>query len=458
MSILSRSFQKIMDTIKGKKHIQEKDLELMMKDICLSFLEADVNYDVIAHFNHLIREKAVGKEVLKGLEPQQQVVKIINEVLTTVLGSKNIPLQLNNPYDVVLLVGLQGSGKTTTAGKLAYFVEKKLNKKVLLIAADTYRPGAVEQLVGIGEKINIDVFFQQNETTMNIIDNGLKYALHNGFETVIIDTTGRSALDQDMLDEIKTIKEKVKPSETLIVADSLLGQQASVVAKGFHEALDATGVIMTKMDADIKGGSVLSIKYVTNLPIKFISSSEKHDDDNFEIFYPDRMSSRLLGMGDMLTLIEKVEDKVNSEQDKKLVNRLLQDDYNYHDLQKQFKLLKKIGSMKKILNFIPGIGSKIRNMPMLDKDIDKDIITQFETIIQSMTKEERLQPQLIQSNNRRRSRIAKGSGNKLKDVNLLIDFIEKQKQISKKMGNMYPDNLSALDNPEELLKQFMDQN
>ncbi|WP_017193623.1 signal recognition particle protein [Vaccinium witches'-broom phytoplasma] len=454
MSILSRSFQKIMDTIKGKKHIQEKDLELMMKDIRLSFLEADVNYDVIAHFNHLIREKAVGKEVLKGLEPQQQVVKIINEVLTTVLGSKNIPLQLNNPYDVVLLVGLQGSGKTTTAGKLAYFVKKKLNKKVLLIAADTYRPGAVEQLVGIGEKINIDVFFQQNETTLNIIDNGLKYALHNGFETVIIDTTGRSALDQDMLDEIKTIKEKVKPSETLIVADSLLGQQASVVAKGFHEALDATGVIMTKMDADIKGGSVLSIKYVTNLPIKFISSSEKHDDDNFEIFYPDRMSSRLLGMGDILTLIEKVEDKVNSEQDKKLMDRLLQDDYNYNDLQRQFKLLKKIGSMKKILNFIPGIGSKIRNMPMLDKDI----IAQFETIIQSMTKEERLQPQLIQSNNRRRSRIAKGSGNKLKDVNLLMDFIEKQKQISKKMGNMDPDKLSALDNPEELLKQFMDQN
>ncbi|WEK82727.1 MAG: signal recognition particle, subunit FFH/SRP54 [Candidatus Phytoplasma pruni] len=454
MSILSRSFQKIMDTIKGKKHIQEKDLELMMKDIRLSFLEADVNYDVITHFNHLIKEKVVGKEVLKGLEPQQQVVKIINEVLTTVLGSKNIPLQLNNPYDVVLLVGLQGSGKTTTAGKLAYFVEKKLNKKVLLIAADTYRPGAVKQLVGIGEKINIDVFFQQNTTTMNIIDNGLKYALHNGFETVIIDTTGRSALDQDMLDEIKTIKEKVKPSETLIVADSLLGQQASVVAKGFHEALHATGVIMTKMDADIKGGSVLSIKYVTNLPIKFMSSSEKHDDDNFEIFYPDRMSSRLLGMGDMLTLIEQVEDKVTSEQDKKLVDRLLQDDYNYHDLQKQFKLLKKIGSMKKILNFIPGIGSKIRNMPMLDKDI----ITQFETIIQSMTKEERLQPQLIQSNNRRRCRIAKGSGNKLKDVNLLIDFIEKQKQISKKMGNMELDNLSALDNPEELLKQFMDQN
>ncbi|XXP77044.1 MAG: signal recognition particle protein [Lettuce witches'-broom phytoplasma] len=454
MSILSRSFQKTMDIIKGKKHIQEKDLELMMKDIRLSFLEADVNYDVITHFNHLIKEKAVGKEVLKGLEPQQQVVKIVNEVLTTVLGSKNIPLQLNNTYDVVLLVGLQGSGKTTTAGKLAYFVEKKLNKKVLLIAADTYRHGAVEQLVGIGKKINIDVFFQQNETTMNIIDNGLKYALHNGFETVIIDTTGRSALDQDMLDEIKTIKEKVKPSETLVVADSMLGQQASVVAKGFHEALDATGVIMTKMDADIKGGSVLSIKYVTNLPIKFMSFSEKHDDDNFEIFYPDRMSSRLLGMGDMLTLIEQVEDKVNSEQDKKLVNRLLQDDYNYHDLQKQFKLLKKIGSIKKILNFIPGIGSKIRNMPMLDKDI----ITQFETIIQSMTKEERLKPQLIQSNNRRRSRIAKGSGNKLKDVNLLIDFIEKQKQISKKMGNTNPDNLSALDNPEELLKQFMDQN
>ncbi|KOR75746.1 Signal recognition particle GTPase [Candidatus Phytoplasma pruni] len=454
MSILSRSFQKIMDTMKGKKHIQEKDLELMMKDIRLSFLEADVNYDVITHFNHLIKEKAVGKEVLKGLEPQQQVVKIINDVLTTVLGSKNIPLQLNNPYDVVLLVGLQGSGKTTTAGKLAYFVKKKLNKKVLLIAADTYRPGAVKQLVSIGEKINIDVFFQQNKNTMNIIDNGLKYALHNGFETVIIDTTGRSALDQDMLDEIKTIKEKVKPSETLIVADSLLGQKASVVAKGFHEAFHATGVIMTKMDADIKGGSVLSIKYVTNLPIKFMSSSEKHDDDNFEIFYPDRMSSRLLGMGDMLTLIEQVEDKVNSEQDKKLVDRLLQDDYNYHDLQKQFKLLKKIGSMKKILNFIPGIGSKIRNMPMLDKDI----ITQFETIIQSMTKEERLQPQLIQSNNRRRCRIAKGSGNKLKDVNLLIDFIEKQKQISKKMGNMELDNLSALDNPEELLKQFMDQN
>jgi signal recognition particle subunit SRP54 len=455
MSILSKSFQKIIDTVKGQKHIQEKDLELMMKDIRLSFLEADVNYDVIVHFNNLIKEKAIGKEVLKGLDSQQQVVKIIKEVLTNVLGSKNIPLQLNNSYDVVLLVGLQGSGKTTTAGKLAYFVKKKLNKKVLLIAADTYRPGSVEQLVGIGEKININVFFQKNETTMNIIFNGLKYAINNGFETIIIDTTGRSYLDQYMLDEIKTIKQKVKPSETLIIADSMLGQQSSEVAKGFHEALDATGVIMTKMDADIKGGSVLSIKYVTNLPIKFISSSEKHDDDNFEIFYPDRMASRILGMGDMLTLIERVEDKFNSEQDKKIVDRLLQNDYNYHDLQKQFKLLKKIGSIKNILNFIPGISSQIRNIPMLDKDI----ITQFEAIIESMTKEERLYPQLIKSNNRRRIRIAKGSGNKLKDVNLLIDFIEKQKQISKKMNIIDPNNLNTLENnAEELLKQFMDKN
>ncbi|MFR0367731.1 signal recognition particle protein [Candidatus Phytoplasma palmae] len=454
MNFLNNSFQKIINKIKNKKFIQEKDIELIMKEIRLSFIEADVNYEVITRFNELIKKKSLGKEILKGLNAQQQIIKIIRDTLTEILGFENVGLNLSKKMDTILLIGLQGSGKTTISGKLSFFIKKKLNKKVLLIAADTYRYGAIDQLIAIGEKISVEVFFQKNNKVLDIIKNGLKYALLNNFETVIIDTAGRLSIDKELIKELQKIKLISAPSEVLIVCDALLGQESAIVAKSFNEQIGATGVILTKMDADIKGGSALSIKSVTNLPIKFISSSEKHDDE-FEIFYPERMASRILGMGDILTLIDNIEEKIDKEKDQKIFNRILQEDYNYFDLIKQINLIKKLGSLKKILNFVPMIGNQIKNFPFLENDI----IKKMESLIKSMTIEEKRNPKLIESNNRRRIRISKGSGNNLKDVNSLIIFIKKQKEISKKMGNLANNNLlDNLTNEQDIIKKFFDKN
>ncbi|KND62753.1 Signal recognition particle, subunit Ffh SRP54 [Candidatus Phytoplasma phoenicium] len=450
MSFLKDGFKKIMDKIKGKKYIKQQDIETIMEDIRLSFIEADVNYEVIAKFNHLIQQKTLNQRVVHKLDAQEQVIKIIKDTLVEILGIKNIPLQLNNSFDTIMLIGLQGSGKTTNAGKLSFLINRKYQKKVLLIAADIYRFGAIEQLINIGKQINIEVFFQNNENVLNIVRNGLQHAMYNGFETVIIDTAGRLSIESEMIEEIQQIKKIANPSEILIVVDALLGQQSVNIVQSFHQQLNATGVILTKMDADIKGGVALSIKYMTQLPIKFISSSEKHNDDNFEIFYPERIVSRLLNMGDLLTLIENVEDKINTEQDKNTLHSLLKNDYNYYDLEKQLKLLKKMGSMKKILQFIPGLGSKMKNMPI----IEEDILKRFQSIINSMTKEEKQQPQLIANNNRRRNRISQGSGHKLNDIYSLIQFIQKQKQIAKQIGN-FKDDENDVFNPENLLNKFI---
>ncbi|AYJ01280.1 signal recognition particle protein [Candidatus Phytoplasma ziziphi] len=448
MSFLSDGFSKIINKIRGKKFISSQDIETIMKEIRVSLLEADVSYEVITEFNELIKQKTLGQEVLKGIKPQEQVIKIIKDILTIILGHKNTALSLDKKLNIILLMGLQGSGKTTTAGKLSFWIKKKMQKKVLLIAADMYRFGAVEQLKSIGEKTGIEVFTQKDEKVLDIVNNGIKYAEQNNFDTVIVDTAGRLTIDNEMIEEIKNIKKKVNPSDVLIVADALLGQQSVNIAKSFHEQIGATGIILTKMDSDTKGGAALSMKYITNLPIKFTSSSEKHNDDNFEIFYPERMASRILDMGDILTLIDNVEDKINTKQDKEVLDRILQEDYNYNDLIKQLKLLKKLGSMNKMLSFIPGINSKIKKMPFLESDV----IQKFRSIIQSMTKEERLKPKLIENNNRRRTRIVKGSGSEPADISHLIEFIKKQKQISKQMKNL---DLNDVNNPEDLLSKFL---
>ncbi|WCA22250.1 signal recognition particle protein [Candidatus Phytoplasma oryzae] len=453
MSFLNESLQKIIDKIKNTKYIKEKDIEIIMKEINLSFIKADVNYEVVNKFNKLIQKEALGTKILKGLNPQQQIIKIIKDILIEILGSKEINLNLsnNNILNIILLIGLQGSGKTTTAGKLSLFIEKKLNKKVLLIAADIYRFGAIEQLIQIGKKINISVFFKKNEKINKIIEDGLKYALNNKFDTVVIDTAGRLTIDNEMIGELNNIKTQTNPSEILIVSDAILGQSSVEVVKNFHEKIKATGVILTKMDADIKGGTALSIRYMTKLPIKFISSSEKYNDDNFEVFYPERIVSRILGMGDILTLIENVEEKINSKEEEKILKKILNTEYNYNDLKKQLKIIKKMGSLTKILNFIPGISSQIKNMPILETDFLK----KYDAMINSMTNEEKIYPYLIESNNRRRKRIATGSGNTIQDVDSLIKFIQKQKQISSKI-NKLKDNekLDKLKNPEDFLKNF----
>ncbi|WP_334330788.1 signal recognition particle protein [Candidatus Phytoplasma prunorum] len=453
MDFLSNSFQKIINKIKGIKLIKEKHIEEIMEEIRLSLLKADVNYEVVEEFSAKIKSKALGQEILKSLNPDQQVIKILNDTLVEILNSKNINLNFanNNEITTFMLIGLQGSGKTTTAGKLAVLARKKFQKKVLLIACDIYRPGAIEQLQDIGNKININVFFKKDVTVENIISEGLKYASLNQYDVVIVDTAGTLSINKVMIQELKMIKNLSNPSEILLVIDVLFGKEIVNVAKTFNEKLQVTGVILTKMDADVKGGAVLSVKATTKLPIKLMSSSEKNDD--LEVFDAKRMASRLLGMGDILTVIEKLTDNIEQKQGKKMIDRLLEDDYNYYDFQKQLKMLKKIGSIGSLLKLIPGLSSKFGNLNLQDFELNK-----FESIIKSMTKEEKFKTHLISSSSRRRMRIAKGSGVKQKDVLNLISLLEQQKKIAKKMGNFKQNKINLEQDPNFILEKILNQN
>ncbi|MGA0448026.1 MAG: signal recognition particle protein [Candidatus Phytoplasma pyri] len=454
MDFLSNSFQKIINKIKGIKIIKEKHIEEIMEEIRLSLLQADVNYEVVEEFNAKVKSKALGQEVLKSLNPSQQVIKILNDTLVEVLNSKNINLNFanNNEITTFMLVGLQGSGKTTTVGKLAVLVHKKFQKKVLLIACDIYRPGAIEQLQDIGNNINVNVFFKKDSIVENIISEGLKYASLNQYDVVIIDTAGTLSINETMIQELKIIKNLSNPSEIFLVVDVLFGKEITNVAKTFNEKLQLTGIILTKMDADVKGGAVLSVKATTKLPIKLMSSSEKII-DNLEFFDAKRMASRLLGMGDILTVIEKVTDNIDQKQGKKMIDRLLEDDYNYYDFQKQLKMLKKIGSFGSLLKFIPGLSSKLGNLNLKDFELNK-----FESIIKSMTKEEKSKTNLISLSSRRRIRIAKGSGVKQKDVLNLISLLEQQKKIAKQMSNFKDDKINLEQDPNSILEQILNQN
>ncbi|MBS2126135.1 signal recognition particle protein ['Fragaria x ananassa' phyllody phytoplasma] len=446
MSILGDGLQKIINKINGKKIIEPKDIETIMKDIRLSLIEADVHLKVIDKFHDIIYQKNLKQEVLKGLKPKEQIIKIINETLTQILGATRADLSLMPEPHVttMMLIGLQGSGKTTTAGKLALWLRKKNNKKVLLIACDVYRPGAIEQLKTIGKQINIDVFSKKETTNVSvnkIIEEGLQYAKNQRHDVAIIDTAGRLTIDERMMQELQQIKSQCQPSEVLLIIDALSGQQSAENAQSFHQQVGATGVILTKMDADIKGGTALSVRTMTQLPLKFTSSSETID--SLEQFNPDRMASRILGMGDILTLIETVTEKIDLDQGKKMVDKFFKDSYNYYDFQKQLKTLKKMGSFSKILNFIPGLGGKMKH---ISSNLNDEGLKKFEVLIQSMTLEEKKNPQLITSSSRRRLRIASGSGNKLSDVNQLINILEQQKKMTKQMKKFNNKDMSKLQN------------
>ncbi|WP_349401953.1 signal recognition particle protein Ffh [Candidatus Phytoplasma solani] len=441
MSILGDGLQKIINKIQGKTIIESKDIETIMQEIRLSLIQADVNIKVVDKFHDLISQKSLKQEVLKGLKPKEHIIKIINETLTQILGSTRADLILKPKPNLttIMLIGLQGSGKTTTAGKLALWLRKKNNRKVLLIACDVYRPGAIEQLKTIGKQIKIDVFSNENPKVVNIVDEGLQYAKKEGYDAVIIDTAGRLNIDKKMMNELQEIKTKCNPSEVLLIIDALTGQQSAHNAQSFHQQVGATGIILTKMDADTKGGASLSVRTMTQLPLKFISSSETID--FLESFNPDRMASRLLGMGDVLTLIETVTDKIDPVQGKKMMDRFFDNNYNYYDFQKQLKTLKKMGSFSKILSFIPGLGNKIKN---LSADINDENLKKFEVLIQSMTNKERKNPQLISLSGKRRVRIAVGSGNKLTDINQLITLLEQQKKLAKQMKNFNDQDFTKL--------------
>lgn len=413
-----------------KDYLNEKDVDEMMKEIRLSLLEADVNINVVNSFVNDCKQIALGEKIMKGLNPGQQVVKVVSDELTKFMGSSESNLVFNEKgISTIMLIGLQGAGKTTHAGKLAKFIQKNYSKKVLLVACDIYRPAAIEQLKTVSEVVDT-AFFEMGKTNpVEISKAALKKAKDEGYDVVIIDTAGRLEIDVPLIKELKDIKKEVNPTEILLTVDSMMGQEAANVAQTFNSEVGITGVILTKLDGDQRGGAALSVKRVTGVPIKFSGIGEKMED--LEVFYPDRMASRILGMGDVLTLIEKAEDAISEEDSQKLMEKMMNGTYNYNDLLKQMKMIKRMGKLSGILKMIPGM-SNIQQL----KDVDDSQMDFIPVVISSMTKEERRDPSLIAMSSQRKRRIAAGSGRSLTEVNKVEQMLEKQKKAFKMLSNM----------------------
>ena len=445
---LSSRLQMAMRRLTGRGYLTESDIDEMMREVRLSLLEADVNFKVVKQFIANIKEQAVGEKILKGLNPGQQVVKIVHDELKRVMGEDAEGIRFNmSGITTIMTIGLQGSGKTTAIGKLAVHIRKNDKKSVLLIAADVYRPAAIEQLKTIGKQIDVEVFDRGLIDARQIVKEGLQYAKDKKFDVVIIDTAGRLHIDEKMMQELVDVKEIAKPNEILLTVDAMTGQDAANICKSFHDQLQATGAILTKLDGDTRGGAALSIKEVSGIPIKFASSGEKMD--AFEVFHPERMASRILGMGDVLTLIEKATDAIDEDEAKNMMEKLMRDTFNYNDLMKQFKMVKRMGSISKILGFIPGLGNMKQAMSQVDdKQFDK-----MAALISSMTEDERKDPKLLDSSSRRRERIARGSGMSVADLNRLRQALDTQKKMMKQMMNMDERQLGNLQkNPGQLVQ------
>ncbi|MCR5741936.1 MAG: signal recognition particle protein [Gammaproteobacteria bacterium] len=413
-----------------KDYLNEKDIDEMMKEVRLSLLEADVNIKVVNSFVNDVKQKALGEKIMKGLNPGEQVVKVVSDELTKVLGSENVELKFSDTKPTVyMLIGLQGAGKTTHAGKLAKYISKNYSKKVLLVACDVYRPAAIDQLKTVGAQVNTDVFSEGAINPVKIAKDALAKAKAEEYDLVIIDTAGRLEIDDKLIDELKEIKKEVKPTEILLTVDSMMGQQAAQVADTFNKEVGITGAILTKLDGDQRGGAALSVKSVTGVPIKFSGIGEKMDD--LEVFYPERVSGRILGMGDILTLIEKAEESLSEEDSEKMMQKMMDGTFNYNDLLKQIKMINRMGKLSGLLKLIPGMG----NIAQL-RDIDDSALEFIPIIINSMTKEERRDPDLIAYSSNRKRRIARGSGRSVSDVNKLEQMLEKQKKTFKMMANM----------------------
>jgi signal recognition particle subunit SRP54 len=444
---LSSRLQMAMRRLTGRGFLTENDIDEMMREVRLSLLEADVNFKVVKTFIANIKEKALGEKILKGLNPGQQVVKLVFDELKRVMGEEAEGIRYNiNGLTTIMTIGLQGSGKTTAIGKLGVYIRKNEKKKVMFIAADVYRPAAIEQLVTIGKQINVEVFEKGLIDARTIVKDGLAYAKQNQYDVVIIDTAGRLHIDEKMMQELIDVKEIAKPTEILLTVDAMTGQDAANICKSFHEQLNATGAILTKLDGDTRGGAALSIREVSGIPIKFASSGEKMD--AFEMFHPERMASRILGMGDVLTLIEKATESIDEDEAKNMMEKLMSDTFNYNDLMKQFKMIKKMGSMSKLLGFIPGMG----NIKQAASQIDDKQFDKMGVLIHSMTEDERRDPKLVDTSSKRRERIAKGSGMLVADLNRLRQALDTQKKMMKKMMNMDEKELESLSkNPAKMM-------
>ncbi len=437
---LSSRLQMAMRRVTGRGRLNEKDIEEMLKEVRLSLLEADVNYKVVKQFLAGVKEEALGEKILKGLNPGEQVVKVVREELRKTLGSEVSELNFKKDgMTIFMMCGLQGTGKTTTVGKLASFCRKKYNKKPFLIAADIYRPAAVDQLVQIAKQINVPYFeMGTKEKAVKIVKEGLKQAREQEADFVIIDTAGRLHIDEELMDELVDIKDLCHPDEILLTVDAMTGQDAVNVAETFHEKLEVTGCVLTKLDGDTRGGAALSIKAITGVPIKISCNGEKLD--AIEIFYPDRLADRILGMGDVLSLIDTVTENVDESEMMSMAEKLMSDKFNYNDLLKQLKMIKRMGSLSKILGFLPGM----RQIKEATKNIDDNALDFISVIISSMTEEERRNPSLIDSSAKRRERIAKGSGKTVMEVNRLREMLAQQKKTMKQMQGMSETDLKKM--------------
>lgn len=411
-----------------KGRLTELEIKQAMREVRIALLEADVNLGVAKDFIAKVSEKAVGQEILKSLSPAQQVIKIVNEELTELMGSTNSKLIVSpEPPTVIMMCGLQGAGKTTLCGKLAVYL-KKQGKKPLLAACDVYRPAAINQLKIVGEKAQADVFEKGQGNPVKIAGEAVEHAKKYGYDTVIVDTAGRLHIDEALMEELENITKTIRVDEILLTVDSMTGQDAVNVAKTFNDRLELTGVVLTKLDGDTRGGACLSIKAITGKPIKFASVGEKLTD--LEPFYPDRMANRILGMGDVLSLIEKAQEAVSEEQMQKMERKFKANSFTLDDYLDQFAMLKKMGGAKSLLGMLPGMGTKVK---ISDADIDESKIERTKAIILSMTKKERNDPSII--NYSRKTRIAKGSGTSIQEVNQLLKQYEQSKQMMKMMKN-----------------------
>lgn len=438
---LTKRFDSILKNIRGQGKISETNISDALRDVRRALLEADVSLSVVKDFIEKVRQKSVGEKVLESLTPGQQFIKIVHDELATLMGQEAVPLNIaSGKQNIFMLVGLQGSGKTTTTAKLAHRI-KKQGRRPLLVAADIYRPGAIAQLESLGKQLTIPVFSMGIEKPQLIVQKGLEKAKADGHDVVILDTAGRLHVDQELMQELRDIKSLAQPAEILLVVDAMMGQDAVRVAEGFNADLDLTGVILTKLDGDTRGGAALSVRAVTGKPIKFIGVGEKTED--LEPFHPDRLASRILGMGDILSLVEKAQEQIDLESAEQFQKKLRSNQFTLEDFLNQYKQIKKLGPMGQVMNMIPGLGGKVSDddMAKAEKQMKK-----MEAIIQSMTKKERLNPQVINSS--RKVRIAKGSGTAVQDINLVLKQFEQMKQLFKQfnspMGKKMMKNMSKM--------------
>ncbi|MCB9032994.1 MAG: signal recognition particle protein [Chitinophagales bacterium] len=414
--------------IKGQGKITELNIATTVKEIRRALVDADVNYKIAKEFTDTVKDKAIGAGVLTSVSPGQQMVKIVSDELTTLMGGNVSEINLKPNPAIILISGLQGSGKTTFSGKLANYLKTKIKKSPLLVAGDVYRPAAIDQLKVLGEQIGVEVYAEiENKNPVEIAQNAINYAKQKGYSVIIIDTAGRLAVDEAMMTEIANVKNAVQPAETLFVVDSMTGQDAVNTAKAFNDRINFDGVVLTKLDGDTRGGAALSIKYTVNKPIKFVSRGEKLD--TLDVFYPERMAQRILGMGDIVSFVEKAQEQFDEKEAARLSKKIAKSQFDFNDFLQQINQIRKMGNIKDLLGMIPGVGKQIK-----DIDIDDNAFKKIESIIFSMTPEERGNPDIL--NGKRRERIAKGSGNNIQEINAFVKQFDQMKVMMKRFQKM----------------------